>query len=235
MTRSMSVGAGYFAHCFNQQSEIRRVARAQQVGLHPADAEHPADLARQVTMLLQGFLGHFRVGPGCARPRPGLRKLLLDAGGREMSLDAPEGVHRGGRIGATHACFTTAITARGARVMAFLRRQVLDVQRHSRRLPVAPFCDLLCSQDLRVEPGGGRYRLARPSAWDAPNPGDIMFLSMCSPPLSWRKDHPAVQPPRAFFAAAARLDANRRRGTLDDVAQADFLVRDEPGQPHAMC
>jgi hypothetical protein len=62
-----------------------------------------------------------------------------------------------------------------------------------------------------------------------------MFLSMRSPPPSWRKDHPTVQPPRAFFAAATRFDADRGRSALDDIAQADCLVRDEAWQPHVMC
>jgi hypothetical protein len=62
-----------------------------------------------------------------------------------------------------------------------------------------------------------------------------MFFSMRSLPLSWREGHPAVESARAFFTAAARLDTDRRRRALDDIAQADFLVRDEAWQPHAMC
>src|SRR5205823_5537519 len=49
-----------------------------------------------------------------------------------------------------------------------------------------------------------------------------------------REDEPAVERGCATRAASAWSDSNGIGGSLDDVAQADLFVGDEPGQPHLM-
>src|SRR5262249_30115595 len=50
---------------------------------------------------------------------------------------------------------------------------------------------------------------------------------------SARKDNPPIQSSCPFATSVAGRDSRRIRHSRDDVAESNFLARDEPGQTHA--